>query len=194
MNEPIASPMPEDVPLTEAASETLTEYNVRVATSSNAALKISLVILVWGPNPDADHPVARKRKQIRDELRRRGHAAVFSEDLPIHNSSLSLKSIEYDQAVNADLIVILMESPGSIAEAHDFCNHERIAPNIYVMIPEEYKDGYSGRGALRDLEDGYHGIHWYKHSEIENCNVLTKVLRCSEARRRMRFRNKGTNQ
>ena len=61
---------------------------------------------------------------------------MFSEDLPIQTGNISEKSKEFAQARAAHLIIILVEdAPGALAEAHDFCNHPDIAPNVYVMIP-----------------------------------------------------------
>jgi hypothetical protein len=93
---------------------------------------ISLSILVWGPNPKLDSPVARKRSEIREELNNLGHNAMFSEDIHIQVDNVSEKSKEFAQARAAHLIIILVEdAPGALAEAHDFCNHPDIAPNIY---------------------------------------------------------------
>jgi hypothetical protein len=81
----------------------------------NAVRGVPLAVLVWGPGESAPD-LYRKRVQIRDELRRRGHMAMFGEELASPESSgLSQKGIEFLQAQSADLIVILQASYGSVS-------------------------------------------------------------------------------
>ena len=80
----------------------------------NESKKIALKILVWGPSPHTDTPVAKKRIEIRSKLETLGHFAAFSEDLPDFDRSASAKSKEYAQARAADLIIVLIEgAPGA---------------------------------------------------------------------------------
>jgi hypothetical protein len=152
----------------------------------DAKNKVSLSIHVWGPNPRAQSTVAKKRKEIHQELGKLGHNAMLSEDLPIGAVNLSAKSREFAQARAAHLIIILVEgSPGALAEAHDFCTHPDIAPKILVMIPSRFRAGYSGLGAIKDLEQGHGGVHWYSASELRRCNVRERAIQCAEARRNM---------
>lgn len=66
---------------------------------------VSFTILVWGPDPTSSSSVAKKRVDIRDELIRLGHNAMFSEDMPELGLGLSEKSKEYAQAKAADVIL-----------------------------------------------------------------------------------------
>lgn len=155
--------------------------------------EVSLSILIWGPTRRSSSTVATKRREIQRALKRLGHNAMFSEDLPIQMSNISEKSREFAQARAADLIIILMEdSPGALAEAHDFCNHPDIAPNVYVMVPKRYRSGYSGRGAIKDLDDGYGGVYWYSGKELASCNVRDRVVKRAEARRCIQLRMEVT--
>lgn len=179
-------PIVPDVPpgLTEAARAERARFEARRQGILQEIRSVSLSILVWGPGLKSSSPVARKRKEIREELIQLGYNAMFSEELSVSGQEFSLKSEEFAQARAAHLIVILIEdAPGAIAEAHDFCNHPDIAPNIYLMIPQRYKDGYSGQGAIRNLENGYSGVYWYEDDEIGNCNVMRRALIRAEARR-----------
>ncbi|HKV41622.1 MAG TPA: hypothetical protein VJX67_20630 [Blastocatellia bacterium] len=146
--------------------------------------EISLTILVWGPGAPSASAVATKRNEIRQALEDLGHNALLSEDLPVQGRNLSEKSREFAQALAAHLIIILVEgSPGALAEAHDFCNHPSIAPNVYLMIPAEYKKGYSARGAIKTLGEGWGGVYWYREKDVVSCNLRKKAVKRAEARR-----------
>lgn len=152
--------------------------------------EISLSILVWGQNPKKKTAASNKRRQIRDELLRRGHNAMFSEEISITSGNLSEKSKEFAQACAAHLVIILVEdAPGALAEFHDFCDHPKIAPKLYVIVPDKYKDGYSGQGALKDLEAAYGGVYWYQDSEMTDCDLLQRTTDRAEALRHIIYRH-----
>jgi hypothetical protein len=177
------------IPLTPEAKRENARY-LQVYEANLEQLKVvSLSILVWGPGPNRDSPIAEKRKDIRDELLLRGHNAMFSEDIPTRKNGLSQKSKEFAQAQAADLIIILVEdSAGALGEAHDFCNDPNLAPKTCVMVPRHYRKGYSGQGAFKDLEEAYGGIFWYGEGDIAICKVLTRAVRRAEALRNIRLR------
>lgn len=173
--------------LNEAAQRERERFEAAYKAFLKEVQEVSLSVLVWGPNPQSDSPIARKRNEIRAELESLGHNAMFSEDLPVQTGNVSEKSKEFAQARAAHLIIILVEdAPGALAEAHDFCNHPDIAPNVYVMIPQKYQKGYSARGAIKDLSEGHGGVHWYKDEDLQVCNVRKQAVKRVEARRRMR--------
>lgn len=166
--------------------------NERFKTAYEARLreveKVPLTILVWGPNPQSESPVAKKRNEIREELKDLGYNAMFSEDLSIQAGDISEKAKEFAQALEAHLIFILVESaPGALAEAHDFCNHPDIAPNLVVMIPKKYEEGYSARGAIKILGDAYNGVYWYEDEDLNICNLRKRAVDMAGARRWIRY-------
>ena len=174
----------------EAMKEFLGDYEGFLHVNRRLALKI----LVWGPSPRSKSRVARKRAEIRDELKKLGHWASFSEDLPPTAPGFSERTKEYAQARAVDLIIVLMEdSPGAIGEVHDFSGDPDIFPKLQVMVPKRYRDGYSGSGALRDLEDatGGGGVHWYEEGEIRSCDVLTRAVRRAEALRVIHLKHRS---
>ena len=136
-----------------------------------------LAILVWGPGASAGDLYA-KRAQIRDELRRHGHAAFFSEDLEgMTPTAPSQKGIEFLQAQASDLIVVMQASYGSVAEVHDFASFRVINFKMMIFIDEKATDGYSYRGALTELKTLYGNVETYKYpDDITQCHLLTKVL------------------
>lgn len=179
------------VPLTPEAQKEQKRFNREYRKYLERIKKISFTILVWGQSEENNTLVSQKRVSIRDHLRRNGHNAIFSESLSDDNylQGLSEKSKEFAQAQAAHIIIILLEgSPGALAEAHDFCNHPDLTGKFYIMIPECYKDGYSAKGAIKDLSDGYGGVYWYHEGEIESCNVLNMASTRVEARRNIQYR------
>ena len=123
---------------------------------------------------------------IGNQLIEDGHNAMFSEDLTDLGSGqeLSETSKEFAQANAADFIVVLVEdAPGALAEVCDLCVHPDIAPKVYVMAPDSYKCGFAGQGALRELDEGYGSVHWYRQEDVESCEVLGKACARVRARR-----------
>lgn len=166
------------VPLSPRAQEYFNRvFKPQYERLQQAVQQTPLAILVWGPGVSAGD-LYQKRVQIRDELRRRGHAAFFSEELEgMSPTTLSQKGIEFLQAQAADLIVVMQASYGSVAEVHDFAEHRVINFKMLIFIDEKAKDGYSYRGALQELKTLYNNVETYKYPEdIRECNLLTKVL------------------
>jgi hypothetical protein len=154
--------------------------------------KVSLSILVWGPNPGSESPAAVKRNEIRQDLINLGHNAMFSEDLHVSTRNVSEKTKELAQACAADLIIILVDSPGAIAEFEGLCDRPEIAPNVYAMIHKKYKRrGYIANGAVEDLSNGYGGVYWYGDEDLELSNVRKQAVKRTEARRCILFRSRG---
>jgi hypothetical protein len=136
-----------------------------------------LSILVWGPGTSQTSPAARKRVQIRDELLKLDHNAMFSEELEQFGQGKVLKLQELAQARNAHQVIILWEdAPGAMGEAHDFANLPNIAWKFYILIPKRYEKGYSSQGALLFLKHLWNSVYWYEEGELESCSVLGKVL------------------
>ena len=110
-----------------------------------------LAILVFGPAPSGAldptsqfHKLAKKRIEIRDMLRAEGHLAEFPEDLLVGtNFPPRGLLLHYEEvlASSHDLIVMLVESPGSIAEVAYFSAKTELAQKTQAFINERYKGG-----------------------------------------------------
>ena len=173
-------------PKTDAARQAKREFERRVEEQIQKEQEIAFNILVWGASPDRDIPIAKKREGIGNQLIQDGHNAMFSEDLTnlVQGTGLSEASKEFAQANAADFIIALIEdSPGALAEVCDLCAHPDIAPKVYVMAPDSYRTGYVGQGALRELDEGYGSVHWYRQEDVESCDVLTRACARVRARR-----------
>ena len=179
-------------PKTEAARQARRSFDRGVEEQLKKEEQIAFNILVWGMSPDGDAPIARKRKDIGNELIEDGHNAMFSEDLTNLGSALNLSEAgrELAQAREADLIIVLVEgSPGALAEVCDFCVRPDIAHKVYIMAPYSYRDGYPGKGDLRDLDEGYGAVYWYGQQDVIACNLLTQARRRVQARRSITYRH-----
>lgn len=173
--------------LTEAAKLSRARFLEKRARFLKKRESISLNVVVWGKNPKSRSEVARKRKEIKQELLKLGHYAVFSEELAVEGAYVSQKVDELAQAHAADVIIDLIEdSPGGLGEAHDFGPYRDIAPKFLVLAPTKYQDSYSGMGILRDLT-GYGKVHWYKPADLTACRVLEAAVRHVETIRNHRF-------
>ena len=178
--------------LTESAQRERERFEAATSALLEEVQNISLSVLVWGPSPQSDSPVARKRVEIRDMLISVGHNAMFSEDLSTQSSDYSEKTKEFAQARAAHLVIILVEgAPGALAEAHDFCSHHEIVNKVCVMIPKAYLEGYSAKGAIKLLNDGHGGVHWYEAEELEACDVRKHAMRFVAARRELEYLRRG---
>jgi hypothetical protein len=181
---------PQPVPLSPRAQQYFTQvFKPQYEKLQQAVRQTPLAILVWGPGASAGD-LYQKRLQIRDELRRRGHAAFFSEELEgTAPTSLSQKGIEFLQAQAADLIVIMQASYGSVAEVHDFAEHRVINFKMLIFIDEKAVDGYSYRGALQELKTLYNNVETYKYPEdIRECRLLTKVMQKVDVLQMVKYR------
>ena len=181
-------------PKTEAARQARRDFDRRVEEQLKQEGQIAFSILVWGMSPDRNAPIARKRKDIGNQLIDDGHNAMFSEDLINlgHGLDLSEASRELAQAREADFIIVLVEgSPGALAEVCDFCVRPDIAHKVYIMAPYSYRDGYPGKGNLQDLDEGYGVVHWYEQQDVTACNLLTQARMRVQARRSIAYRHQS---
>lgn len=187
-------PPPKITARTPAAQASLARFMARYEEQlARAKKEVALDILVWGPGPTSLSPVRKKRQEIHEKLIQDGHNAMMSEDLTsIGCSTVSEKSKEFSQALLAHLVVVLPEdSPGALAEVHDFANHPEIAAKMVVMFPRKYASGYSAIGAVADLENAFPGaLVWYEDNDIAACKLLGSALKRAEALRQLHFRHR----
>lgn len=140
--------------------------------------KTPLAVLIWGPG-SAGGDLYEKRVQIRGVLRQAGYAAFFSEEVADEGPAVltSSKALELIQALVADFIIVIIGSPGSVAEAHDFAGflHD-IGTKMLLFIDSRYIGGYSYKGALSDLKTLYNNVHTYEYPrDIRECFLLGGV-------------------
>lgn len=90
----------------------------------------------------------------------------YGEELPnlagtrkASKSKLDLQTMESDYAKRVDLTILLLDSPGAIAELGSFCMMPAIRCHLYVLVPERYHghESYIARGPL-DLLARFHSL------------------------------------
>lgn len=152
---------------------------------ANAVHAISLKILVFGPQVHTPSPHERtaklqaKRIDIRARLEIDGHFVRYAEDL--------VDPMVGDPAGNAffqeilimgeyDLIVTIVDSPGSIVEATTIALSPQLAQKASLFLDSEYKEGMVG-AACRNAEDI--GAHFQTYSyphDLDECHLLGHVV------------------
>lgn len=144
-----------------------------------------LAILVFGPTPkaatDPAHPsykLAKKRIEIRDRLRAEGHDAEFPEDLlQGTNTPPQGQVLLYEEVLvaNNDLVVMIVDSPGSNTELGYFSGKTTLAEKTQAFINSAYRGGLPDDTchALRDLG----GVtHYYDYpDDVDKCHLWGMV-------------------
>lgn len=143
-----------------------------------------LNILVWGPTDDGT-PEYKARCKIRDELRKRGHYAEFSEDLCKSPEALQdpLRD-EYLQAKSADAVIIIYRSRGTQTEVDKILTDSSIAQKTFLLIEEDIWSNVRGSVAWKSWEKIVKVAHVvrYKgqesvHAKIDEICDSMEVLR-----------------
>src|SRR5215207_5479323 len=96
--------------------------------------RLPIAVLIWGPSPAAGSPVSAVRQELRSAPRERGHLANFSEELMEPESSLSIMGQQLAQGGSHDIVFSLPDSPGSIAEIHDFFRLPGLGEKIVAFL------------------------------------------------------------
>jgi hypothetical protein len=147
--------------------------------------KTRLEILVFGPAvhpPSADRYVASlqvKRKEIKQRLIDEGHDAAFGEDvvdpsLPAHLADPLLQEIVAMRA--ADLIIVLVGSPGAIIEAAAIAREKELCAKAEFYCFEDHKDGLVVQH-LRLMATYGAAFRLVSLAEVEACNLTAAVLK-----------------
>jgi hypothetical protein len=143
-----------------------------------------LEILVFGPAidpPSTDAHIASlqaKRRQIKQKLIDGGHSAAFGEDvvntsLPAYLADPLLQEIVAMRA--ADLIIVLVGSPGSIAEATMICGDRELCGKAEFYCFDEHSGGLVVRH-LKHMEAHGATCKLVSLAEVQACHLTASVL------------------
>lgn len=141
----------------------------------------SLNILVFGPqvenlvSEERTRNLQLKRIQIREALEQEGHNVKYGEDLydstlppPFNNAVFQ----EEQMAKEYDLIVTLVESPGSIAEATFISLNQEFSLKSALFMDEEFLDGFPAETCrLAEIQGATFQTYKYPVDLVE-CNLL----------------------
>jgi len=107
----------------------LREHRRRAAT-------FPLNILVWGPSDDGTREY-KARCMIRDELKKRGHNAEFSEVLCKAKDAIpDAMHDEFLQALSADAIIMIYGSRGTQTERDTILVYPDVACKTFLLVEE----------------------------------------------------------
>lgn len=109
---------------------------------------VPISTLIWGPSPSSTSCTANIRKLLKDELTQKGHYAKYSEELFDPTSAHSNFAQQVAQAEAFDIIFSIPDSPGSIAEIHDFARIPYLSNKIITFLDKRWNDGYSNQALL----------------------------------------------
>jgi len=154
------------------------DYLVEAAHDITKRSKLKL--LIWGPGASGG-AIYKKRCEIRDQLKRLGHQADFSETVwnpqKLRASGLNLSVAEYIQARAYDYIICIMASPGAIGEVHDFSKDKKLASKMMICVDDIHRSGYSALGALHIFEGLNGKLDWFENPiDIDKCYLSGRVL------------------
>lgn len=125
---------------------------VRPGLFKKAIRSQKLTVFLCGPGFNAQG--FKVRNSIREHLTSFDNVEVyFGEDLSskvLRIARSDLQTIEAQFAVKADFTILLLESPGAIAELGTFSMMDSIRPRLFVLVPAMFyeAESYIARGPL----------------------------------------------
>lgn len=147
---------------------------------------ISLNILVFGPQVHTNATDTRtrhlqeKRREIRQELEAKGHNVRYAEELvvpnlpdPEHNAFIQELVIMQEY----DLIVNLVDSPGSISEATMIAMKPKLASKAALFIDEAHSGGLVAQACSTAKALGAYTHHYTYPGDLIDCHLLTHITR-----------------
>jgi len=158
------------------AWEVLKEQRARAAT-------FPLDILVWGPSDDGT-PEYKARCKIKDELKKRGHNAAFSEELCVGPNAIRdpLRD-EFLQADSAHAIIMIYGSKGTQTERDAILEYPDIGRKAYILIEEEVWSNIQGSVVWKSWEEmerishviKYKGMELLENKVMEICKEMDEL-------------------
>jgi hypothetical protein len=147
------------------------QVNQRRLCALQRISKIPIAALIWGPNPISGSRLASTRNLVRETLRNDGVYACFSEELYDATIPYSNRAQQVAQAEAFDVVFSIPDSPGSIAEIHDFAIIPRISPKIVAFLDEAWNDGYASKSLLELQSPLSCHVKLYKGEHLPNCII-----------------------
>lgn len=133
--------------------------------------RIPIAALIWGPAQNGKTATSDVRSRLRDVLLKHGHLARFSEELLDPNSRRSNFAQQVAQAEAHDIVFSIPDSPGSIAEIHDFARIPTLAHKIVAFLDRQWDDGYSNQSLVQMQSVATCRIQTYDSSHLPGCVI-----------------------
>lgn len=147
----------------------------RVQSSLERIRRIPVAVLLWGPNPIDGSETGLCRLKLRDKLRQSGHGCYFSEELFLEDSNISILAQQMAHVEACDLVFSIPDSPGSIAELHDFSMLPAVSSKIITFLDERWNNGYSNMSLMQRDQIISPNVELYKKDELPDV-VIDKAL------------------
>jgi hypothetical protein len=140
-----------------------------------------LEILVFGPAVDPPSPdpfvasLQNKRKEIKTRLIADGHSVAFGED--VVNPSIPAAPLVQEIAAMsaADLIIVLVGSPGAIMEATTISHNKSLCGKASFYCFENHKDGLVVKHLQYIIQFGA-TLQLVTLPDVQICKLTTTVL------------------
>lgn len=151
------------------------EINRKRLAALNKIANLPIAILIWGPNPFKGSITSECRMKLKEALNGLGHHACFSEELYDPKLGFSNVAQQVAQAEAFDIVLSIPDSPGSIAEIHDFARVPRISSKIVTFLNQDWNDGYANK-ALIELESiATTRVQLYKEDQLPNFIIDSSI-------------------
>lgn len=143
-----------------------------------ALTKISatpIAALVWGPNPSTTSKTARCRKKLKEELGNHQVYACYSEELFDPSLKFSNLAQQVAQVDAFDIVFSIPDSPGSIAEIHDFALIPGISSKIITFLDNKWSAGYSNQSLIQRSSSLSTQVRFYDKKNLPHCIVEESI-------------------
>lgn len=145
---------------------------------SDSLQNIVVRTLVWGPGKGSKRrDLYKKRLDIRKELLRKKHLALFSEELEQEQEEVNNRLYEFMQAKHCDCIIIIAAEIGSTNELRDIVDFSKIIGKSIIFFPSEANKRYTG-DLISDLEErGACRVERFTKKDVTECNLLSNAVK-----------------
>ncbi len=146
---------------------------------------IKLKILVFGPQVHTQSPDVRtaklqgKRRDIRAKLEAIGHYVKYAEDLVDPHLPGPAGNTFFQELVimkEYDLIVTIVDSPGSIAEAAVIATKPQLAQKSSLFLDGAYVGGLVGEACRNAEHIGAHFRTYSYPNDLDDCHLLGYIV------------------
>jgi hypothetical protein len=142
---------------------------------------VRLKILVWGPDPDSDNPVAKKRKEVRTALEKLGHRVFFSEELIFDKTyKVPANLQERVQVGEMDAVVCLASDFGAMQEAQEFAKQ---AKEFLLWLSSGARGTYTDSGLAQQLRQAGRAPIIFEDRDLGSCAIAAASAEWVEQRR-----------
>lgn len=157
---------------------------------------IKLKILVFGPQvhtPSLEPRVAKlqaKRVQIRQHLEAEDHIVAYAEDLVDPSIGVVGGDAFFQELVimrEYDMIVNIVDQPGSIVEATMMAMKTHLASKAVLFLDAAYAGGLVEQTCRSATDIGAHLQHFHYPQDLDDCHLLGHVARRVRLVQKMKY-------